>query len=216
MNFINGILNLLYPPVCGFCDKINKNAMCTKCSLKIKNSIVCKIDYYSNKNFTKHMYIFKYNGIARDKIVQYKFNDKIYIYKSFVNLILKNKKIYSFLENYDIIVPVPISKKRKRKRGYNQCELIAKGICKNITTLTLEPQVLYKEVNNVQQSTLSKKDRINNVKNVYKLKNSNSLKNKKIVLLDDVFTTGNTVNECSRLLKLAGAEIVDVLTIAKD
>lgn len=216
MNVINGILNLLYPPVCGFCDKINKTSICTKCNLKIKNSIVCKIDYYYDRNFTKHMYISKYDGIIRDKIVQYKFNDKIYIYKSFVDLILKNKKIYSFLKNYDIIVPVPISKKRKRQRGYNQSELLAKGICEKISTLKLQTQVLYKKVNNVPQSTLSKKDRMDNVKNVYKLRNSNNLENKKIVLLDDVFTTGNTVNECSRLLKIAGAQTVDVLTIAKD
>lgn len=216
MNFINSVLDLIYPPVCGFCDKINKDTICTKCKLEIKKNMVCKIDSYSNMNFTRHMYIFRYNGIVRDKIVQYKFNDKPYIYRSFVNLILKNKEIYSFLKNYDIIVSVPISKKRKLERGYNQCELIAKDISRNICTLALETRVLYKKINNVPQSTLSKFDRLNNVKNVYGLKNYNVVKDKKIILFDDVFTTGSTANECSRLLKLAGARTVDVLTIAKD
>lgn len=216
MHFINNVLNLIYPPICGFCDKINKDNVCKKCKLEIKKYIECKIDNYSNMNFTRHMYIFKYNGIVRDKIVQYKFNDKPYIYKSFVNLILNNKKIYSFLENYDIIVPVPISKKRKIERGYNQCELIAKDISKNIDTLTIETHVLYKKINNVPQSTLSKLDRLNNVKNVYGFKNCDVVKNKKVILFDDVYTTGSTVNECSKLLKFAGAKTVDVLTIAKD
>lgn len=216
MHFINDVLNLIYPPVCGFCDKISKDTICTKCKLKMENYIVCKIDKYSNMNFNKHMYIFKYDGIVRDKIVQYKFNDKPYMYKSFVNLILNNKKIYGFLKNYDIIVPVPISKKRKLERGYNQCELIVKDISKNINTLTFGTQVLYKKINNVPQSRLSKFDRINNVKNVYGFNNCNVVKNKKVILFDDVYTTGNTANECSKLLKFAGAKTVDVLTIAKD
>lgn len=217
MNFINNILNLIYPPVCGFCNKINQNNICKKCELKIRGEMICNVDYYYNKNFNKHIYIFKYESLIRDKIVQYKFNNKSYMYKSFANLIVKDKKIYNFLKSYDIIVPVPISKKRKKERGYNQCELIAKDISKKMHTLKLGTDILYKIVNNAPQSTLSKFGRTKNVKDVYNLnKNCSIVKDKKIILFDDVYTTGSTANECSKLLKIAGAQRIDVLTIAKD
>lgn len=208
-------VNLVYPNICGFCEKICKDDVCVKCKLEVEKLLKCKINYY-NKSFNKHMYLFEYKGIIREKIVQYKFNDKAYICKSFVNLMLKNKKMYSFLQNYDIIVPVPISKKRKHKRGYNQCELIARKIAKNIDNLQIASNVLYKKIDTVPQSTLNKKDRQQNVKNAYGVRNIQIINNKKILLFDDVFTTGSTVEECSKTLKNAGALTVDVLTIAKD
>ena len=215
-SFFDVIINLVYPKVCGFCDKICKENVCNKCRVKIQKYLVCKVDYYHKKSFNKHMYLFKYKGIIRDKILQYKFNDKSYIYESFVNLILKNKKIYRFLENYDIIVAVPISKKRKLQRGYNQSELIARKIAKNIENLQFLQNILYKKIDTLPQSTLNKIQRRNNVKNAYIIKNTKAIQNKKVLLFDDVFTTGSTVEECSKELKNAGASIVDILTIAKD
>lgn len=216
MHFINYVINLIYPNTCGFCDKICSESICPKCKIEAKKYMICNIHNYSDISFTRHMYIFKYDGIIREKIVQYKFNDKPYIYESFVNLILKNEKTCNFLKSYDIIIPVPISKKRKQKRGYNQSELIAKKISKSIERLTLVTNVLTKKIDIVPQSSLSKTNRINNVKDAYDIKNAEIIKNKKIIIIDDVFTTGSTVEECSRILKNAGAKIVDVLTIAKD
>ena len=71
-------------------------------------------------------------------------------------------------------------------------------------------------MNNKPQSTKNKEDRINNVIGVYFTKNEYKILNKKVLLLDDIYTTGSTVNECSKILKLAGAKNVDVITIAKD
>ncbi len=214
-SFFECCTNLIYPPVCGFCDKLCKKPICNKCNIQLQKNMKCKIDYYK-KSFKRHIYLFKYEGKIREKIVQYKFNDKPYIYESFVNLIIKNKKIYSFLKNYDIIIPVPISKKRKIKRGYNQSELIAKKLSKNLDNLEFMPNILYKKVDTVPQSSLNKIQRHINVKNVYKAKNTKQIQNKKILIFDDIFTTGSTAQECSKILKQAGARAVDVLTIAKD
>ena len=71
-------------------------------------------------------------------------------------------------------------------------------------------------MHNKTQSILSKKERIENVKNVYNIKNKKELANKNVLLIDDIFTTGATTNECSKILKLAGAKNVDILTLAKD
>ena len=128
--FINYVLNLIYPNICGICDKISKESLCKKCEIKLNNIAKFKIDKYKNKNFEKHLYIFKYEGIIKESLIKFKFNEKPYIYKSFVNFLIKNEKICRFLKSYDIIIPVPIHYNRKITRGYNQSALIAKEIAK--------------------------------------------------------------------------------------
>lgn len=210
------ILNLIYPQTCGICEKISKEPICKKCQIKLEKLLVCKINNYSDKNFTRHLYLFRYDGIIREKIIQYKFRDKAYLNEMFVNFITKNEKICGFFKNYDIIIPVPISKNRKKERGYNQTEIIAKKIAKQMENLTFETDVIKKIKDIVPQSTLTVKERVHNVKNAYTVVNSERIREKRVLLLDDVFTTGSTVNECSKVLKENGAKIIDVLTIAKD
>ena len=215
MKIINNILNLIYPPVCGFCGQICNEHLCKKCEIKIKKYQINSIKKIKDKYFDELLCLFKYEDIIRETIIKYKFQNKPYLYKTFSKIILKNKKIYSFLKKYDIIIPVPISKKRKSERGYNQSALIAKEITKN-TSLKYEKNNLIKIKNTVEQSKLNKKQRQINVKNVYTIENKETLLNKNILLLDDICTTGNTVNECARILKQAGIKNVGVLTIAKD
>lgn len=136
------------------------------------------------------------------------------MYKTFAKIILKNKKICDILKSYDIIVPVPIHRKRENVRGYNQSELIAKEIARKIEEIKYK-KVLIKIKNNKQQSSLEKKERIENVKNAYEIQKGQIIQNKKIVLFDDIYTTGNTVNECSRILKENGATEILVLSLAK-
>ena len=127
-----------------------------------------------------------------------------------------NEKICGILEKYDIIIPVPIHKRRKQKRGYNQSELITRQISKKIPSLVHESTAIQKIKHNIEQSSLSKEQRKQNVKDVYKIVNKEKIENKNIVLFDDIYTTGNTVNEISKILKQNGANKILVLTIAKD
>ena len=105
--------------------------------------------------------------------------------------------------------------KMNQKRGYNQTELIAKQISKSLN-IKMEKDILIKDINTKPQSELNKTERKNNIKNVFKLQNIQKIENKKIVIFDDIYTTGSTVNECSRILKNAGAKNIGILTIAKD
>lgn len=132
-----------------------------------------------------------------------------------MNFLLKQQKIFEIIKTYDIILPVPISKKRYKQRGYNQTELIAREIRKR-TDIELVTNCLDKEKNNVPQSTLNKEDRIENVKNAYIIKNSKIIKDKRVIIFDDIYTTGSTVNECSKLLKQNNVKEILVMTIAKD
>jgi len=215
---LNFILNLIYPNVCGFCNTINNNHLCKKCELKLekyKNTNIIDCSEINNKKFDYQINIFRYESIIREKLIQYKFNEKAYLFKTFSKIILNDKKICGFFEKYDIIIPVQIHKKRNLQRGYNQTELIAREIAKN-TNLILENKVLIKQKNIKPQSGLTKFQRENNIKNAFTAKNVNSIKNKNIILLDDIYTTGSTVNECCKVLKKLKVNKIAVLTIAKD
>ena len=230
------IIDMIYPPKCGICGKLDKNFLCKKCEIMLKNELKNQtkdnkyfkdnvnldeqprffIEEKNNKQyFIQHIYFFKYEGIIRKIILDYKFNEKAYLYKTIVNFLLKDKKIFEILKFYDIIIPVPISNKRKRERGYNQSLLIAREIS-NLTGISYTDNCLFKIKNIIEQSKLNKEDRMQNVQGVYELKNKKILENKNILLIDDIYTTGSTVKECCKTLKLAKIKEIGVLTIAKD
>ena len=117
-------------------------------------------DEYMDKYFQSHYYIFKYDNLIRKLLLDYKFNEKPYLYRTFSEFINKYQKLYLQLEIYDIIIPVPLSKKRKRERGYNQSLLISKEISKALKT-KLEKNILIKKRNNQVQSTLNKERKRN-------------------------------------------------------
>ncbi|MBR3162912.1 MAG: ComF family protein [Clostridia bacterium] len=200
------------------CGRIDRNSLCNKCNIQLKNQEVFGIDNYIDdyeKYYDEHLYIFMYSGVVRKILIDYKFNDCSFIYKTFTNFILKNEKFVENIKSYDIIIPVPLSKKRKKERGYNQSELIAKEICR-LTNLKLNTKSLKKIKNITEQSTLNKEKRETNIKDAYCLKFPSTVVNKKVLIIDDVYTTGSTVNECSKLIKNAGSKQIGILTIAKD
>ena len=216
MYFINGIINIFYPNACGICGSISKYDICPKCTAKLNDIKQCKKHIYLTKSFTDAMYIFKYEDLVRECFIKYKFGEQNYRYKAFANFMIKDKKICGFLKKYDIIIPVPISKKRKKQRGYNQSELIIKECARLDKNIIVCTNVLYKIKNTKPQSTLNKEQRKMNLQGAYEAKNSNLITNKKVLLFDDIYTTGSTLEECAKVLKWAGAYEVSVLTLAKD
>lgn len=212
------ILNLIYPPVCGFCNEINKEYLCDKCRNKLTSIKLSKIDNYKDVPvyFDEHFYIFKYEKEIREYILKYKFDEKSYMYESYARILAEdNVFVKNFLDKYDYVISVPIHKKRFNQRGYNQSELIAKKVGM-VCHKQYYDNVLVKTKNIVAQSSLDKLERVRNIKNVFSLgKNAELIKGKKVAIFDDVFTTGATVNECSKELKNAGARFVGIFTIAK-
>lgn len=207
------ILDIIFPPSCGFCGKISSSYLCIECETKIAHKLEYKIEKKRGKNFETHIYIMNYEGEMRNKILSYKFKNKSYMYKTFAKIILNNKKICNILKTYDIITSVPLHKKRQNERGYNQSELIAKEIAKNIKEITYL-KLLKKIKNTPKQSSLKSKEREENVKDVYQFINKQII-NKGIILFDDIYTTGSTANECSKVLKQNGARRILILSLAK-
>ena len=120
------------------------------------NEAVFGQDYYEDKNFENHFYLFKYEGLIREKLLDYKFNEKTHLFRTFVNFFIFYEKNYFHFDFYDIIIPVPISKKRWKLRGYNQSKLIAVEFAKYYNNKILN-DVLIKSINNKPQSILSQK-----------------------------------------------------------
>lgn len=217
---LDKILDVIYPQVCGICGKINSRSLCNRCRVRLKKEFQFQIDYYEDdlsKNFVEHYYFFKYGNLIRSQIIALKFQEKPHIYKTITYFLENMQKNLEILKKYDIIVIVPVSKQRKLERGYNQSELIGREISK-IIQVPIAKKILYKIKNTVPQSTLNKKQREENLKEAYQAINITKLQNRKILLIDDIYTTGNTVNECANSLIRKGIKRtnIGVLTIAKD
>lgn len=201
----------------GICGKLNANSLCKKCEILLDRQ--AEFTILENNNienyFNSHMYIFKYENNIRKLILNYKFNNKSYLYRTIANFIIKNEKFCKNIKSYDIIIPVPISKKRSKERGYNQSYLIAKELSQKLN-IELVNNCLVKSKNIIEQSKLNKEERIKNIQGVYTLINPMKIEGQKILLIDDIFTTGSTVNECCKTLHKTNIKEVSVLTIAKD
>ena len=114
----------------------------------------------------------------------------------------------------DVVIPVPLSAKRLKWRGYNQAELLTKSFCK-YTNLTLNTDVLEKINDTSQQAKLNYSERQTNLLKSFKVKDKQSIKDKTVLLIDDIVTTCATANVCSKVLKNAGAKTVYVLSVAR-
>ena len=216
------VLNFLFPPICVSCEKNTQNLfskeenkwicnLCNKRIIKFKKAQILKV---RNIYYNKFIYIFEYKHIIRKLMLNYKFKGRPYISNFFVEIILKDKNLCRNILNYDIIVPVPMSKEKLYKRGYNQTELVANGISKELKIET--KKLLQKKENIKTQSSLLKVGRSRNIRNAFYILEPEKIRDKKVILLDDIFTTGATVRECAKKLKEAGAKEILVLVLAKD
>ena len=151
------ILDLIYPPTCGICGKLNDNYLCNKCQKQLEGLAEFQVEENQDVNyyFQEHFYIFSYQESIRKLILNYKFNGKSYLYKTIVNFLLKNENFFQILKSYDTIIPVPISQKRRKERGYNQSELIAREIAQNLE-IEYVNQCLFKTKNIVEQSKIGR------------------------------------------------------------
>jgi len=235
-NLANIFLDFLYPEniSCILCNSsISKNttySMCKDCFNKINfildGCIKCgkpiinysleeqNIDscsYCLNKGFyfDKVVSCVEYTEISKKIVFGLKYNNKTYLSK-YIALIMKEKLD---LENikFDYILFVPLHRKRLRKRGFNQAEKISRDLSKIIDKPVIDN--IEKKNNTKRLYKLRKSERIDELKNAFIIKNNIvDLKNKNVLLVDDIFTTGTTVNEISKILKINGVNKVFVTT----
>lgn len=156
-----------------------------------------------------------YDGLSKKALQDYKFNDRSYYYKMWGEILSNHlqMKCKSMLKEIDLIVSIPLTHKKKVIRGFNQTELIAQYISEKVD-IPYRKTALIKNKMTLDQNQLNRLDRSKNSKNSFEVDKKGYYLNRKILLIDDILTTGNTVEEGSRILLEAGALEVYVATIA--
>jgi len=153
-------------------------------------------------------------GILKKIIHQFKYKHK-FAMGNILSVLLDACPINVInFSSYDLLIPVPLHRSRLRERGFNQAVIVGK-VLQNKYKVPMKRMALQRSVYTVPQVKLRGKDRKNNVRNAFKVKDSTLVRNKSTLLLDDVFTTGATMNECARVLKDAGAFRVDGFVVAR-
>lgn len=200
-------LHFISEPFCNICgkpfiNKLDKSHTCGEC-LKEK------------KHYSKARSIFVYDDLIQSEIINYKFNRDIRLAMVFSVYMLEyiEKKLNN---QYDVIIPVPLHKKRLQERYFNQALLLVENAPK-INKIKVDKWSLERIKYTLPQLSLKYKERAENIKGAFRVGEGNvaNILDKRILLVDDIYTTGSTVNECSLALKKAGAMQVDVLTLAK-
>lgn len=189
---------------------------CVKCGKPIINNILeeqhlegCNYCLKKNFYFDKAISCIEYNDISKRIILGLKYNNKTYMSRYIASIIYEKLSIEYI--KFDYILFVPLHKKRLRKRGFNQAQKIAKYLSE-LTDIEVIDCISRKKYTRMLYS-LNKEQRKQELKNVFLAnKNIYNLENKNVLLIDDIFTTGSTVNEISKLLKLNGINKIFVMT----
>lgn len=189
---------------CFFCkENIIKNSyLCEDCLSKIRKYYKEIFNDYGEKYFKKDI-LFYYSGMLKTKIKEFKFENGVYLKKPFGKLIFDNLD-KSLLEKMDYIAYVPSSKKKIRQRGYNHSKLLAEEISKYSNIQLFDN--LHKIKNTKSQHFLSLEERSVNLKNSFLV--DCDLTGKNILLIDDIHTSGATIDECYKELKKANCNFV--------
>ncbi|MFC1712232.1 zinc-ribbon domain-containing protein [Candidatus Poribacteria bacterium] len=172
-------------------------------------------DCPDNLSFRKARSVTVYESAAGAAFRLLKYHGKTVMAKPLADLMLEAMPGFFGMEDYDHIIPVPLHKKRRRKRGYNQVELIGEWLSR-ATNIPMETQSLVKTVNTPPQVGLPYEERQRNVRGHFDVVSPPDLTGKRVLLIDDVFTTGATAGESARtLLRKGKAEYVDVFTLLR-
>ena len=196
------IISLFYPAKCPFCQNILKTGetLCERCKDELPlRSILTELEL----DYSRHIDVvsaFFYEGKIKDAICNFKFKARL-DYADF------------FAENMANAICVPMSKKHKKERGFNQASVLAKKLSEVLDIPFLETVAKVKYTKT--QHTLSRAERLVNVKGAFSVLNKDATLGKKILFCDDILTTGSTIKECALVLYNSGVKEVLGVTIAK-
>lgn len=239
MQWLNLLINLILPPRCIKCGKIlnEHNGLCSDCFNKIqfisapycahcghpflnesglsagKKQLCGKCLQEKRRLFELQRSAFVYDDESKNLILDFKFRDKTVYAETLANLLFSaGGDIWR--EKPDLLLPVPIHQLRLIKRRYNQSALLVKYLSKK-SGIAADYFSLVRHQNTIPQVQLSGKARRHNLQKAFSVKNQQKLQGKNVVLVDDVETTGSTLNECAKVLKKAGVKKIYALTLAR-
>jgi len=154
-----------------------------------------------------------YEGSLQEAIHRWKYEGKTYLTPLFAKWMAEGLNRYWEPHSFDLLIPVPLHRQRLIERGFNQVLLLVREISFR-TGIPYRKTILQKKKPTIPQVTLSGLERERGLRGAFHVIGGEELVGKSVLLVDDVYTTGATVNECSKMLRSGGAKGVDVLTLA--
>ncbi len=226
------LIRLLFPPRCLLCDRVVRSFaaiccdcaeyapllhdqhLCKKCSRPIgEEHFLCQDCLVHLRYFTASFAAATYEGDLRKALLRFKFHARPDMMRGFGRLILSRLGQEEFLPRFDFAIGVPMTKRRIKARGYNQSELLARMVAPHLH-IPFVRNVIRKIRETAPQSALPYHERLTNLRGAFRVSQPELVKNKRILLVDDIFTTGATTNEVSKTLLRAGAKEVYVAVVA--
>jgi len=183
------------------CGRPKSVGLCARCKTKLPNYATARAAAI-------------YEGVVRECIHKFKYYRHAYLGKSLGHLMVENLMEFPLTSRCDLIVSVPLHRGRERERGFNQAFLLAKVISKFLN-MRVSGRNLTRIRAGKAQTELSAVERFRNVSGIFSVKDEAEFRGRSLLLIDDVFTTGSTADECSRVLIDAGAGDVHILTVAR-
>ena len=204
-------IRLIERPFCSVCGKPHDKAA----GFVARDSFPCAECREIKRRPYGRMYAATvYDGLARDAIALFKYGSRELLVGPLAALMAEFVEREIDLTKYDVVVPVPLHRVRERERGFNQAEALARRFSEQFGFLAVE-NCLVRARETPQQTRLRGDERRRNIKGAFALAQEPDLRRKKVLLVDDVITTGATAEECARTLRRGGAERVDVLAVAR-
>ena len=236
-DFLSEISDVVFPPLCIGCSHVlrheEEKVFCKTCRKDIHyltgshcpvcgtlfpdspaGNHLCGSCLEESPRYTIARAALMYDGIVLDAIHQFKYSQNL----AFGQALAKIFAGFDFPDidwhRYDVIVPVPLHIRRLRSRGFNQSLILARALGER-HKIRVDFSLLKRRKFTLTQTGLNKKERELNIKGVFEVTCPQKAKAKNILLIDDVFTTGATINECAKTLKKSGAACVAALTLAR-
>lgn len=234
--FIQAALDLAFPRNCVHCGNTVEQSpydfVCAACASEVVECLppackTCGYPFYGmviatkscphcidlDPVFDQGKTLFLAKGVGRSLLHELKYRKKLFVLKDISKIVCHTTHYLEFIDNASL-VPVPLHPVKLRERGFNQSEQIAKMLIKTTGSNSQIERLLVRKQYTQSQTRLNQSERYQNVKNAFALApNSVLIPNRKYILIDDVFTTGSTLNACAHVLRKAGANHLKVATI---
>ncbi len=234
-NFLRGIASLLYPPSCTICAasvdlgeylcaeceaKVSRIVppFCNKCSEPFDGAITtafaCANCAHRTLYFDAAVSAFRSRGIVRHVMLNFKYGRQIHLRHLVARWLVAAFDDERLRErHFDAIVPVPLHPARQRERGFNQAVLLAEWVSSH---LGLPVRAALQRIHyTTTQTAFDRSERMQNLRGAFRLRKKADVRNLRVLLIDDVLTTGSTLSECARILKDGGARSVYAATAAR-